>query len=187
MISARGWPSGRRGLEPDAHARRCASDAVDVIDAALLELHGIRARLIDEIGNTLTILAEQRVAHGVADPWALRLVGAAPGDQDGRQARSLSSPGRVVTLRARATRCPVRTRRGLRGTPGAWSRYADTPPGRPPRTPPPHMRRSGRFLCRNWVAKGCPCKSLPALATQRHPLSMPCSMPVSRPESGHAA
>jgi hypothetical protein len=35
--------------EPDAHARRCASDAGDAIDAALLELHGIRARLIGEI------------------------------------------------------------------------------------------------------------------------------------------
>ena len=35
--------------EPDAHARRCASDAVDAIDAALLELHGIRARLVGEI------------------------------------------------------------------------------------------------------------------------------------------
>ncbi len=28
------------------------------------------------LGNTLVILSEQRVAHGVADPWALRLVGA---------------------------------------------------------------------------------------------------------------
>lgn len=27
------------------------------------------------VNNELTILAEQRVAHGVADPWALRLVG----------------------------------------------------------------------------------------------------------------
>jgi hypothetical protein len=35
--------------EPDAHARRCASDAVDAIDAALRELHGIRARLTGEI------------------------------------------------------------------------------------------------------------------------------------------
>ena len=34
--------------EPDAHARRCASDAVGAIDAALTELHGIRARLISE-------------------------------------------------------------------------------------------------------------------------------------------
>lgn len=35
--------------EPDAHARRCASDAVDAIDAALRELHTIRARLVSEI------------------------------------------------------------------------------------------------------------------------------------------
>ena len=35
--------------EPDAHARRCASDAVDAVDAALRELHGLRARLADEI------------------------------------------------------------------------------------------------------------------------------------------
>ena len=35
--------------EPDAHARRCANDAMDAIDAALLELHGIRARLVTEI------------------------------------------------------------------------------------------------------------------------------------------
>lgn len=34
--------------EPDAHARRCASDAVDAVDTALTELHGIRARLISE-------------------------------------------------------------------------------------------------------------------------------------------
>ena len=38
---------GRR--EPDAHARRCASDAVDAIDAMLRELHGLRARLAGEI------------------------------------------------------------------------------------------------------------------------------------------
>jgi hypothetical protein len=35
--------------EPDAFARRCASDAVDAIDAALSGLHAIRARLITEI------------------------------------------------------------------------------------------------------------------------------------------
>jgi hypothetical protein len=35
--------------EPDAHARRCASDAIGAIDAALGGLHSIRARLIDEI------------------------------------------------------------------------------------------------------------------------------------------
>ena len=35
--------------EPDAHARRCASDAVDAIDSMLRDLHKIRARLIGEI------------------------------------------------------------------------------------------------------------------------------------------
>jgi hypothetical protein len=34
--------------EPDAHARRCASDAIAAIDAALAALHRIRARLITE-------------------------------------------------------------------------------------------------------------------------------------------
>ena len=38
-----------RGTKPDAHARRCASDAVDAIDGALTGLHKIRARLITEI------------------------------------------------------------------------------------------------------------------------------------------
>ena len=35
--------------EPDARARRCASDAVDAIDAALSGLHEVRARLVGEI------------------------------------------------------------------------------------------------------------------------------------------
>jgi hypothetical protein len=35
--------------EPDAHARRCASDAVDAIDAALREMHTLRSRLVGEI------------------------------------------------------------------------------------------------------------------------------------------
>ena len=35
--------------EPDAHARRCASDAVDAIDAMLRDLHAVRARLVGEI------------------------------------------------------------------------------------------------------------------------------------------
>jgi hypothetical protein len=39
----------RDDSKPDAHARRCASDAVDAIDAALAELYGIRARLIPYI------------------------------------------------------------------------------------------------------------------------------------------
>jgi hypothetical protein len=35
--------------EPDAHARRCANDAMDAVDAMLAGLHGIRARLIGQI------------------------------------------------------------------------------------------------------------------------------------------
>ena len=35
--------------EPDAHARRCASNAVDAIDAALRELHSVRQELITQI------------------------------------------------------------------------------------------------------------------------------------------
>jgi hypothetical protein len=34
--------------EPDAHARRCASDAIDAADTALAALHRIRARLVTE-------------------------------------------------------------------------------------------------------------------------------------------
>jgi hypothetical protein len=34
---------------PDAHARRCASDAVDAADAMLADLHSIRQRLVSEI------------------------------------------------------------------------------------------------------------------------------------------
>jgi hypothetical protein len=35
--------------EPDAHARRCANDAMDAIDVMLRELHAVRARLTGEI------------------------------------------------------------------------------------------------------------------------------------------
>jgi hypothetical protein len=35
--------------EPDAHARRCANDAVDAVDAMLRDLHTIRQQLISEI------------------------------------------------------------------------------------------------------------------------------------------
>jgi len=35
--------------EPDADARRCARDAIVALDAALLDLHQIRAALIGEI------------------------------------------------------------------------------------------------------------------------------------------
>ena len=35
--------------EPDAHARRCASDAIDAADAALAALHRIRGRLVGQV------------------------------------------------------------------------------------------------------------------------------------------
>ena len=35
--------------EPDARARRCASDAVDAIDSMLGHLYGVRAQLVSEI------------------------------------------------------------------------------------------------------------------------------------------
>jgi hypothetical protein len=35
--------------EPDAHARRCASDAVDAVDAMLTDLYLVRGRLVSEI------------------------------------------------------------------------------------------------------------------------------------------
>ncbi len=41
--------SARDDGRPDAHARRCANDAMDAIDAALRELHAVRQRLTDEI------------------------------------------------------------------------------------------------------------------------------------------
>src|SRR5690348_9499780 len=40
------WETRR---EPDAHARRCASDAVDAVDGAIKELHAIRQLLISEV------------------------------------------------------------------------------------------------------------------------------------------
>jgi hypothetical protein len=42
------WEARQEGA-PDPHARRCASDAVDVIDGALAQLHKIRQQLIGEI------------------------------------------------------------------------------------------------------------------------------------------
>jgi hypothetical protein len=39
------WQARR---EPDAHARRCASDAIDAIDNGLAALHRIRAELVTE-------------------------------------------------------------------------------------------------------------------------------------------
>jgi hypothetical protein len=41
--------SARDDTRPDAHARRCANDAMDAIDAMLQDLHAVRARLVSEI------------------------------------------------------------------------------------------------------------------------------------------
>ncbi len=41
--------SARDDGKPDSHARRCASDAMDAIDAMLRDLHLVRARLAGEI------------------------------------------------------------------------------------------------------------------------------------------
>ena len=51
------WEARR---EPDAHARRCVSDAVDAIDLMLRELHAVRARLVGEIRASDELLAERR-------------------------------------------------------------------------------------------------------------------------------
>jgi hypothetical protein len=39
----------RARVEPDAFARRCASDAISAIDAALAALHRVRAQLVSEV------------------------------------------------------------------------------------------------------------------------------------------
>ena len=49
MTSASGLAVWEARTEPDAHARRCAADAVDAIDAALRDLHSVRQQLISEI------------------------------------------------------------------------------------------------------------------------------------------
>lgn len=46
-------------MSPDAHARRCASDAVDAIDGALRSLHNIRQQLITEIRQADDATAER--------------------------------------------------------------------------------------------------------------------------------
>jgi len=38
--------------EPDAHARRCANDAMDAIDAMLRDLHRVQGQLVGEIRDS---------------------------------------------------------------------------------------------------------------------------------------
>ncbi len=40
--------------EPDAHARRCAGDAVKAIDAMLGHMYGVRTQLVSEIARAMT-------------------------------------------------------------------------------------------------------------------------------------
>jgi hypothetical protein len=63
--------------EPDAHARRAASDAVDAIDAALAALHRIRATLIGEIRE-----ADDRTAARADQLLAKTRDGQVPGRGD---------------------------------------------------------------------------------------------------------
>jgi hypothetical protein len=83
--------------EPDAHARRAASDAVDAIDAALAALHRIRARLISE-----TREADDRTAARVDELLARRRDGPRPLTPTGD--RPTSSPAKSAeVMRSQAT------------------------------------------------------------------------------------
>jgi hypothetical protein len=50
------WEARR---EPDAHASRCASDAVDAIDSMLRDPHAVRSRLTGEIRASDDATAER--------------------------------------------------------------------------------------------------------------------------------
>ncbi|HEY2691205.1 MAG TPA: hypothetical protein VGJ50_22410 [Streptosporangiaceae bacterium] len=69
--------------EPDAHARRCANDAMDAIDGALAALHRIRGELVGQI----------RVADDQAADRADALL--APRTRDGP--RPVTPGGRPLT------------------------------------------------------------------------------------------
>jgi hypothetical protein len=62
------WQARR---EPDAHARRCASDAVDAIDPAIAELRDVCARLVAEIresDDVSTARPDELLRDGVDPP-----------------------------------------------------------------------------------------------------------------------
>jgi hypothetical protein len=66
--------------EPNAHARRCASDAIDAVDTALAALHRIRARLVTEVrqaDDQAAARADELLARTRDGPQA---VTPAPGD-----------------------------------------------------------------------------------------------------------
>jgi hypothetical protein len=75
-------------LEPDARARRAASDAVDAIDAALAAFHRIRATLIGEIR-----VADDRTAARADELLAKTRDGPRPSHpQTGDRRRNQTSP-----------------------------------------------------------------------------------------------
>jgi hypothetical protein len=63
--------------EPDAHARRCASDAIDAADDLLAATHRIRARLVGEV-----VEADRATAIRV-DELLARTRGGPPGRETG--------------------------------------------------------------------------------------------------------
>ena len=79
--------------EPDAHARRCASDAVDAIDAALIELpHRIRAELTGQIR-----LADDQAAARVDELLARTRDGPRGSRSPGAISNRASNPPRPKT------------------------------------------------------------------------------------------
>jgi hypothetical protein len=57
------WEARR---EPEAHARRCAADAMGEIDAMLTDLHEVRAQLISDIrtSDDATAARADALLHG---------------------------------------------------------------------------------------------------------------------------
>jgi hypothetical protein len=74
--------------EPDAHARRCASDAVDAIDSALAGLHKVRQQLISEI-RTADDIAMKRSAALLAG-----LDSSGPAGPEETEGQALERPAR---------------------------------------------------------------------------------------------
>ena len=63
--------SARDDGRPDAHARRCASDAVDAVDAMLAGLREVRQRLVGEIrasDDASAARADALLAGGYGQP-----------------------------------------------------------------------------------------------------------------------
>jgi hypothetical protein len=54
--------------EPDAHARRCANDAIDGIDAMLRDLYTVRRHLVSEIRQADEAAAERADALLASKP-----------------------------------------------------------------------------------------------------------------------